>query len=662
VSLLTLSPESMRLRRIAKACSAGELSRLEYREARRRVINQFEAANFSGDEDTVPRFDIDVTQRRTAMMAEEVAVVGRQNWLVWMLLCTVLLAGLTLPVWTYAAVSAAQQIPPLSDRDPNPTSAPRIVVDAVKWTVPKELGDELAAEAGQFLTHRLEEIKQRNAPQSHGFSAEELEEVGRFLNAIGVHDRTGKLGAGDLEDLTALISAQKSKRGVSLIQLEQLAQELQSWVREQGYPLAQAYVPAQAVAAGEVRLDVQLGRLSNISVAGVEGSPLEHLMADLLGQPVQRDAVETKLNALNRTRGLRAEVSFVPGAEVGETEMVLHVKQQKRYTGSVKLDNYAVEDLGEERLQLTGQWNNPRGVGDVLSATAFTTLGPADHQYGEVEYAAPVLDGRYEAAVQIALADIQLDSGTELEGDGVLFGAQLTDTHLFTRTHRREVTYGLGVHDFDWDIVPAQRAWFASAGVDGHRLWDDAKIALSGSLQALVGGVDDERLGQDSSFWRVRAGLTGWKPFDMPFDMLGIDQRAKLVIDLQLQASADLLPPTLRLGATGPYANKGFSQAEALLDRGVSVNGALRFDAMLGQWKLGQWWVFMDSTYGEIEGLGKRWLHLTSMGLGWEAQLLQSEAGSLSSRITLGYPISHKGTGGFDDDGTQIYWSLQYAH
>jgi hemolysin activation/secretion protein len=136
-----------------------------------------------------------------------------------------------------------------------------------------------------------------------------------------------------------------------------------------------------------------------------------------------------------------------------------------------------------------------------------------------------------------------------------------------------------------------------------------------------------------------------------------IDRRAKLVLDMQLQASADLLPPTLRLGATGPYANKGFLQAQALLDSGVGINSALRFDA-----KVGQWWLFMDSTYGEIEGINKRWLHLTSIGLGWEAQLMQSKAGSLSSRVTLGYPISHKGTGGFDDDGTQVYWSLQYAH
>ena len=41
MSLLTLSPESTRLRRVAKAHAAGEISLHEYREARRQVIRKF---------------------------------------------------------------------------------------------------------------------------------------------------------------------------------------------------------------------------------------------------------------------------------------------------------------------------------------------------------------------------------------------------------------------------------------------------------------------------------------------------------------------------------------------------------------------------------------------------------------------------------------------
>ena len=115
--------------------------------------------------------------------------------------------------------------------------------------------------------------------------------------------------------------------------------------------------------------------------------------------------------------------------------------------------------------------------------------------------------------------------------------------------------------------------------------------------------------------------------------------------------------PTLRMGATGPYVNKGFAQGLLLLDQGVGVNGSMRFDA-----RYGQWWLFLDNVYGEREGESSRWVQLSSVGLGWEADLTESAAGTLSSRVTLGYPISHRGTGGFDDDGMQIYWALRLAH
>ena len=652
MSLLTLCPEATRLRRIAKACSAGELSRTEYREARRRVIDQISSVVDNDSDDTVPRFDVDVTQERSVVMSDSGEVTSQHNWLLWMLLGALLVAGLWLPLWTYAA-QTGELIAPLNQRDPNPTTAPRYQVESVQLALADDLPVTLLDQAQDFLASRLKQVQQVNAPDQHGFNAAELQEVGRFLNAVGVHDKSAKLAVNDMQDLSALIAVQKNRRGVSLIQLEQIARELQLWLREQGYPLAVAYVPSQMVHAGHVGLGVQLGLLSNIVIAGPQSTLLSYRMAALVGDWVQRDGVETELNVLNRVQGIRVEASFVPGDQVGETEMVLQVKQQQRYTGSVQLDNYGVEDLGQERVVLSGQWNSPRGIGDVLSATAFTSIDPADHQFGQLEYASPVLDGRFDASARLEFADIALATGSRLEGDGILFDARLIDTQKFTRTRRREVTYGLSVHDFDWDLVPGQRAWFATAGVQGHRLWDASKIALTGSVQALFGGLDHQRAGQDDSFWRLRASMTGWTPFNLPW----LHTRAKLVLDVQMQASADLLPPTLRLGASGPRTNKGFAQGQVLLDRGVGLNAALRFDAPLGQW-----WLFADSSYGEIEGVQKQWRQLSSVGVGWEAKILHNEAGRLSSRITLGYPISHRGSGGFDDDGTQFYWSLQYAH
>ncbi len=62
MSLMKLAPESVRLRRMAKAYAAGEISEAEYRQARREVID-----NFSGvppvDDDTRPRWPDEPTLR-----------------------------------------------------------------------------------------------------------------------------------------------------------------------------------------------------------------------------------------------------------------------------------------------------------------------------------------------------------------------------------------------------------------------------------------------------------------------------------------------------------------------------------------------------------------------------------------------------------------------
>ncbi len=56
MSLMKLSPESVRLRRIAKAYAAGEFSMHEYRQARRDVIGNFTTQSMD-DDDTQPRWD-----------------------------------------------------------------------------------------------------------------------------------------------------------------------------------------------------------------------------------------------------------------------------------------------------------------------------------------------------------------------------------------------------------------------------------------------------------------------------------------------------------------------------------------------------------------------------------------------------------------------------
>jgi len=648
VRLLPLAPEVNRLRRVAKACAAGELSRAEYRRTRRQLIREWREEGRHAD-DTVPRFDLEVTQRRFVL-----EVAGREDtsvrpWLLYALLFVLLVMFLVMPVWTHGNT---QQIRPIAERDPNPATSERLDVSQLQWLPPPELVDIDQARVQEFLDAQLTRTRAENAPRAHGFTPTELEEVARLLNALGVHEADRTLSQADTRDLMALVASQKARRGLSVSQVEQIARALQDWVREQGFPLAAAYVPAQVVNDGVVHLEVQVGNLVAVDVVGA--SPVyANRVADLVGRPVRRDAVETRLNLMNRSQPLNAQAGFRAGDAVGDTRMLLNVAPPPTWSGVAQLDNYGFDQSADERLSWSGRRNGLLSPDDVLQLSAFSTLNFDHQRYGAVGYRRPLSNGRMEAAATLRYTDVKWQDDIDLDGDGLLLDVELTDTRYFTRERRGEFTYRAGVHDLDWDIS-AQRAWFGGAAWSGHRLWDTQRVALDYTTEAVVGVVDDARPGQDSRFWLLRGALNGWTPMQLP----GIRFPAKLILGARWQIADDHLPATLRMVATGPYQNKGFDTAQVMLDQGVALEAALRFPAPLGEW-----WVFLDSTYGERNGLLGDRAQLTSAGIGWEAVLNASEHGTLSSRVTLGYPVAHEISGDLqDDDGTKVFWSLRFAH
>ena len=104
MSLMKFSPETVRLRRIAKAHAAGEFSLHEYRQARRDVIANFSPAN-TDDDDTQPRFE---TPQLEVSQAGEIGARRVTNRLLWVGMFALLLVA----VFATRAF-AAVEIPPV---------------------------------------------------------------------------------------------------------------------------------------------------------------------------------------------------------------------------------------------------------------------------------------------------------------------------------------------------------------------------------------------------------------------------------------------------------------------------------------------------------------------------------------------------------------------
>ena len=659
MTLMKLAPESVRLRRMVRAHAAGEMSEAEYRSARREIIDRFPALP-AAEDDTRRRWTEEPTLRGSgttfpaATLAEPSASGALRRWLWFAALGLVLAAAAMAMPAAFAAGVEAVEVPAVRDRHPDPGRSPRLALREVRvaWgagreeALPEGSLESLQARAEQALV----DVRARNAPAAHGFTAAELTEVARFLNVLGVHQGEGGFDAADARDLGALIREQKTRRGVSVAELEEVAEAVQAELRAQGYFLAAAYVPAQQLVDGTARIEVLPGRLGDIVVEGGDPKPVTGAFAPLLGEPLTLSSVSSRLQALNALPGVTAQASFGPGAGVGETRLRLDLLEQRNWLARVSADSHGDDATGDQRLGLVASWLNPRGAGDRLTAGALTTVRPSNQTYGYLDYDTPISRG-WRLSSRVGNNDFSHDGPVQLDGEGSF--VDLAARHGLTYSRERGLTLVLeAARQFlEWDGNVEQTITLMGAGLAGHRVLDRPRIAADAAVSLSMGRIGGDRFaGQDRSLWMLELDSEAWLPVSVP----GLDSEQKLVLRFAGQWSDSLLPATRRFALGGAERARGFDRSTFLADRGLILGVELRSPIRLGEIV-----VFSELAYGDTRADGEEaWARLSDLGIGWDAELGRA----LSSRLSWALPLTTRGTGGIDDDGSRFYWSIYYDH
>ena len=101
MSLLQLSPEAVRLRRVAKACAAGDMSRLQYRQARREMIKHCSGVNLAPSEPTLTRYRLDTTQRRDELSPRGNSATVLKRSAVWLMRFVALVLSAIISLWMF---------------------------------------------------------------------------------------------------------------------------------------------------------------------------------------------------------------------------------------------------------------------------------------------------------------------------------------------------------------------------------------------------------------------------------------------------------------------------------------------------------------------------------------------------------------------------------
>lgn len=292
-------------------------------------------------------------------------------------------------------------------------------------------------------------------------------------------------------------------RGLTIGQLQLIADEITRYYRQKGFFLARAVIPAQEVVDGVVIIRVLEGRLGGVNTQGNEqysSARLADPFEPYLGELVTVDRIENALLTLQDYPGLSAVGVFQPGQEVGTADVLVNVSDEERFNFLVRADNHGTRFTGEQRLLGEATWNNPFGQADILRLTALQTYEPDNSLFGALKYELPLSNPRHRVGLELTRNTFDVASLTGVaagsEAGGISEIGSIYYKHNFARTRATKV-------DTQFELSRKQ----ADTETFGDVTSRD-EIAVFGA-QLNYENIDSQSATITSAYARVDAGLDG---------------------------------------------------------------------------------------------------------------------------------------------------------
>lgn len=455
--------------------------------------------------------------------------------------------------------SRSAYIPPLSDRPLDISEGDKIATTGFRVrgvTHHPELG------VGPFTAQRLVD------------GLYQLIASGETLSVQAALDRAGERRAPPVTGLT-------------VGQMQLVAAQLAQYLRDSGLVLAQAYVPVQTVSSdGVVAIEVLEGKLGKVVVEGSKRMPAALIAASansLHGDALTRQNIESALLTAQNLPGTAVQGTFRPGANTGETDLVLKVQNEERFEFRFGGDNYGTDFAGETRARVDALIHNPSGFGDQIALTAVQAFDPENTTYGSLRYSlspgSPQVRVHLLAERAAFVAENKSAATLDVDGDNQTYEAGLR--WEFRRT--RELTVG---------TTFALQSRVAKVEFDklNFQLTDDklrvAVLDLSGQrFDTRFKGVDffnltlhkgedradgPEIILNDERFWLTRFGYSRYQR---------LTDHQSLLLLTRGQYSEDTLSALERFSLGGPDSVRAFPVSEILTDRGVLASLEYRVGA-----------------------------------------------------------------------------------
>ncbi|WP_338467643.1 POTRA domain-containing protein [Novosphingobium sp. ZN18A2] len=174
-------------------------------------------------------------------------------------------------------------------------------------------------------------------------------------------------------------------RTVTLGALQLAAQRITALYQERGYPLAHAFVPAQTITKGVVRIEVVEPHYDRIDIddhSRLRMSQAKSTLGLSAGSAIAQGGLERGLLLLNRTPGIRVAGTLVPGAQPATSTLQVRIDNTPLLHAAFYSDNYGNDSTGRARIGGSLSLDNPLGHGAQLTLNALTSTNGLLHSYG----------------------------------------------------------------------------------------------------------------------------------------------------------------------------------------------------------------------------------------------------------------------------------------
>ena len=438
----------------------------------------------------------------------------------------------------------------------------------------------------------------------------------------------------DTATLHALV-ADAQGQTLTLTQLGELAARITSAYQNKGYPLARAFIPAQTIASGIVRIEVieaSYGKISLDNRSRIKDDLLQAILAPLQsGQAVDQKRLDHALLLVSDIAGVVVGAILKPGEVVGTSDLLVNITPGPAVTGNGVLDNYGDRNTGRARIGGSVIVFNPLQHGDVLSVSGLSSgsgLNNARLGYETLLNGQGTrLGGAYSAlryAMGKPLAALQANGSAQvaslwtkhplLRSRDVNIYGQLQFDSLQLRDHldASAIKTDRDLENWTLSLAGDSRDTLLSGGINTWSLgWTAGRVGFGNAAAQLA---DAETAGTQGGFSKWNANLAR---------MQSLSPKNTLYFAFSGQWANTNLDASQKMSVGGPYSVRAYDTGSLSGDTGYLTTVELRHalgTALGGQWQLvafvdaarvtvnkSAWIIGMNSANLSGAGVGMNW-------------------------------------------------------